>query len=394
MLLYITIILMCILGGAEVDIFVPSFPDLQTTFNLSPFMVELTLGVNLTAHCVTSLIVGNLGDRYGRRPIILLGLTIFVIGSLFCVLAGAYWQMLLGRLLQGIGVSGPVVLSYIVIADKYPPERQQQMMGVLNGSVGLAMACAPVLGSFVNMAYGWQGNFMVLLILGGVCLGLGIIFLPKGVVNRDVSLSLKEYAPVVKSRKAFLYILTIVLILQSYWIFIGISPIFYMEDLGVSLKQFGFYQGILAATFGIISLTSGIYIKRFGSQKCFFFSVLFLMGFLAVLPILMLLNTRNPMIITGVMLLQSLGVIFPINVLWPLMLESVPDARGRLAAVAVGSRLVVTALSIQIASYFYDGTIRSLGAAMWVFTAIGLWAGYKLLQTDQIFKSREMPGTI
>jgi MFS transporter, DHA1 family, multidrug resistance protein len=394
-MLFITIVLMCILGGAEVDIFVPSFPDLQKTFNLSPFMVELTLGVNLTAHCITSLIVGNLGDRYGRRPIILIGLVIFVIGSSFCVLAAAYWQMLFGRLLQGIGISGAVVLSYIVIADKYPPEKQQQMMGVLNGSVGLAMACAPVLGSFINIAYGWQGNFMVLLILGGICLGLGIAFLPKGVMNPVVSLSLKEYAPVIKSRKALLYILTIVLALQGYWIFIGISPIFYMEDLGVRLKHFGFYQGILAATFGVISLTSGIYIKKFGQQKCFFFSVSCLMGFLVIVPLLMLFNTKDPVIITGVMLLQSLGVIFPINVLWPLMLESVPDARGRLGALAVGTRLIVTAMSIQIASYFYDGTIRSLGAAMWVFTAIALWAGYKLLQADEIFKPREIaPATI
>ena len=89
MYLFITILIMEILGGAEVDIFVPSFPDLQRTFNLSPFMVELTLAVNLTAHCLTSLIVGNLGDRYGRRPIILIGLYVFIVGSVFCIFSTA-----------------------------------------------------------------------------------------------------------------------------------------------------------------------------------------------------------------------------------------------------------------------------------------------------------------
>lgn len=69
---FITVLIMEILAGAEVDLFVPSFPDLQKAFNLSPFMVELLLGVNLTAHCITSLIVGNLGDKYGRRPILYL----------------------------------------------------------------------------------------------------------------------------------------------------------------------------------------------------------------------------------------------------------------------------------------------------------------------------------
>jgi DHA1 family bicyclomycin/chloramphenicol resistance-like MFS transporter len=101
--LFITILMMCTLGGAEIDIFVPSFPDLQRTFGLSPFMVELTLGVNLVAHCLTSLLVGNLGDRYGRRPLILIGLVIFIIGSLFCTFATAYWQLLGGVFFKASG---------------------------------------------------------------------------------------------------------------------------------------------------------------------------------------------------------------------------------------------------------------------------------------------------
>ena len=83
MKLLITVIIMEILTGAEIDLFVPSFPEIQDTFNLSTFMTELLLGVNLTSYCITSLIVGNLGDRYGRRPIIILGLLIFNLGSLF-----------------------------------------------------------------------------------------------------------------------------------------------------------------------------------------------------------------------------------------------------------------------------------------------------------------------
>jgi DHA1 family bicyclomycin/chloramphenicol resistance-like MFS transporter len=94
---FLAVILMCILGGAEVDLFIPSFPELQKVFNLSPFMVELTLGINLAAHCVTSLIVGSLGDRYGRKVIILLGLIIFNMGSGFCIFATEYWHLILGR---------------------------------------------------------------------------------------------------------------------------------------------------------------------------------------------------------------------------------------------------------------------------------------------------------
>ncbi len=66
-----------ILVGAEIDLFVPSFPEIQTIFNISTFEVELLLGVNFIGHCITSLIVGNLGDRFGRKAIIIIGLIIF-----------------------------------------------------------------------------------------------------------------------------------------------------------------------------------------------------------------------------------------------------------------------------------------------------------------------------
>lgn len=386
MFLIITVLLMDILGGAEIDIFVPSFPDLQDTFQLSPFMVELTLSVNLAAHCLTALIVGNLGDRYGRRPIIIIGLCGFIIGSVFCIFSVSYWQLLFGRFLQGVGISSPVVLSYLVIADKYSTEKQQQLMGVLNGALTLAMAIAPVIGSYVNIFFGWRGNFCVLLLLSLICLVLALLFIPQGVKDTHVSLSLREYQPILKSQKALYYIMTIVFSLQAYWIFIGISPIFYMEELGVKISEFGIYQGALAATLSIGSFSSGIFLKKFGQERCFFFSVYLLVIFFILLVILILFDVKNPLIITLVMVVQSAGITLPINILWPLMLVSMPNAKGRLAALQTASRLIVTAASIQLASYFYDGTLKSLGIVMTLFIILTFWVGKKLFQVGNIFK--------
>lgn len=169
MYLFITILIMEILVGAEIDLFVPSFPEIQTIFNISTFEVELLLGINFIGHCITSLIVGNLGDRFGRKAIIIIGLMIFVIGSMFCAVATHYYALLLGRLLQGIGIAGIAVLGYVVIADIYSAERQQ-MLGILNGAITLGMDFAPVIGSYVSFLLGWRGNFSILLALGLICL--------------------------------------------------------------------------------------------------------------------------------------------------------------------------------------------------------------------------------
>ncbi len=230
--LFITILIMEVLAGAEVDLFVPSFPDLQDSFNLSTFKVEFLLGINLIAHCVTSLIVGNLGDRFGRKLIIIIGLIIFIVGSSFCTFALNYYMLLSGRFLQGVGISGVAVLGYVVLADLYSVKQQQRMMGALNGAISLAMAFAPVVGSYVNFLLSWRGNFAILLIFGLFCLIIGVLFIPKGQVNYNVKISLKEYGLVFKSRKAIYYIITSLMLFQAYWVFIGIAPILYMRDLG------------------------------------------------------------------------------------------------------------------------------------------------------------------
>jgi DHA1 family bicyclomycin/chloramphenicol resistance-like MFS transporter len=251
---FLTVLLMEILAGVEVDIFVPSFPELQRIFQLTPFMVELTLGVNLFAHCLSALFVGSMGDRYGRKPIIIYCLIIFIIGSVLCVFAGEFWHLLVGRFLQGIGISGPAVLAYVIVADMYTIEQQQKLLGILNGAIALAMACAPVVGSYVNLYFSWRGNFVILLALGVLSLLLTILFVPKREPDYSVSLNLKEYLPLLRSKKAVYAMSLICMLTIGYWVFIPLAPILYMDDMGVGLKEFGFYQGSLAATFSIVSL--------------------------------------------------------------------------------------------------------------------------------------------
>jgi len=375
-----------ILAGAEVDLFVPSFPDIQDTFNLSPFMTELLLGVNLTAYCITSLIVGNLGDRYGRKPIIILGLLIFNFGSLLCVFFNSYEAILLGRFLQGAGISAVAVLVYVVLADIYSVQEQQKLMGILNGTVTLSMAFAPVVGSYVNLFWGWRGNFTLLFIFGIISLVLGIIFIPKGQPNKRITISLKEYIPVFKSRKAIYYILTMMFLAQGYWIFIGVAPILYMQDLGVSLEYFGLYQGAMAALFSIMSFTSGFCFKKFGIKNCFYFGIIFVVLFLIGSIILIICNINNPLTITIVTLLLSLGVIYPINILWPLLLEAIPDGKARMTGIFTSARLILTAIGLQLVGLLYNGTFAPLGIIICIVTMLGLITLPKLFKYDKIFE--------
>lgn len=108
---FFIILLISILAGAEVDIFIPSFPELQEFYQLTPFMVQLTMSVNFIAYCICSLFAGTLGDKYNRRNVILINLAMFVFGSACCVFAVNFWVLIMGRFLQGAGMAGPAVLA-------------------------------------------------------------------------------------------------------------------------------------------------------------------------------------------------------------------------------------------------------------------------------------------
>ena len=165
MMLFVAVAFIFFLAGMEIDIFIPSYPELQQEFNLSPAKVQLCLSLNFVTYCIGSLYAGALGDRYGLRRVILYGLAIFVAGSIACCFATNFTYILAGRILQGLGMAAPASLGYVVIAERYSPEKQASLLGTLNGFITIAMAFAPVIGSYVAIYAGWRGNFTVLLAL-------------------------------------------------------------------------------------------------------------------------------------------------------------------------------------------------------------------------------------
>lgn len=378
---FFTVLLMLILTGAEVDLFIPSFPELQRVFNVSVSMVELAISLNIVAICISGLIVGSLGDKYGRKPIILIGLGLFIIGSLCCIFAPNFIFLLFGRILQGIGMSAPLVLSYLIIADMYSIKEQRDIMGILNGSKTIAMGFAPVIGSYVNLFFKWHGNFVILLLFGTLCFVMTAVSIPESKTNTKVSISLKGYIPLLKSKSALLHIAAICFMIQAYWSFLAISPIFYMGSLGVSLAHFGLYQGSLATTFGVVSLASPYLFRKFGQKACFYASIFMMLLFLITMSILVITENHNPLIITLTILLAVGGMIIPINIIYPIMLETVKDSKGKLSALAAAIRFTLTAISIQILSLLYDGSLFYIGVMTCVSILAGIVACYALLKS-------------
>lgn len=380
-MLLMTIIFMDLLVGMEFDLFVPSFPELQNQFNLTPFWVEALLSVNFLGYCLSLFFVGALADRYGRKPIILIGLMTFTIGSILCLWAPFYIMLLTGRFLQGIGIASPSILSFLIIADTYSLKKQQFYIAMLNGLKNAAVAAAPVIGSYITLYFHWQGNFAALLLLGIFVLIMTLIFIPAyKLPEQKETLSLKGYIPLFQSKPMMLLMLNIVFLFVPYWIFVGMSPLLYMESLGVSLPYFGYYQGGLALAFALGSVCYGLTISKFDQKKMLYLSnQIFIASFIAV-ACLAFLDSAHPLAITLAILLFVIGQIVPSTIIYPLCLNFMPQAKGRVSGLVNASGLILQSVGLQLAGFYYVGSFRNVGliiAAFIFMTAITLFFAIK-----------------
>jgi DHA1 family bicyclomycin/chloramphenicol resistance-like MFS transporter len=389
-MILVTVILMDILGGAEIDLFVPSFPEIQSQFQLSPILVEALLSVNFAGFCISLIFVGALADKYGRKPIILLGITTFIIGSMLCLVVASYEFLLVGRFLQGLGIAAPATLCFLIIADIYPIKKQQYLMAMLNGLVNTSVGVAPVIGSYLTMYFHWQGNFMALLLLAVVVLIMTIIFIPShNSIEHKERTSLEGYFSIFKSKSILLLIASFVFMCVPYWVFIGMSPLLYIKDLGVSLSHFGYYQGAMALVFAFGSLLAGLIINKYEQKRMLYVSYQICIIALILMLIITFMNSSNPLVITVALIPYTIGSIIPVTIIYPICLNYMPHAKGRISVTITGIRLILTAFGLELASYYYVGSFQNIGIIISSFFFVAVATLYFVTKNREVTKIAE-----
>jgi MFS transporter, DHA1 family, multidrug resistance protein len=352
-MLILTVILLDLLGGAEIDIFVPSFPELQKIFDISVFEAEGLLSANFIGSVFALLFIGSLADKYGYKPIIIGGIAIFIIGSVSCLYATSYTSLITGRFLQGIGIAAPSSLYFVIIADNYPMKKQQFLMGIMNGIMNAAVAAAPVLGSYITIHYKWQGNFIVLLLAGILVLAMTVVFVPnKKIKTREDASS--KYQDIFSSKILILLLANLIFKGLPYWVFLGMSSIIYVEALGVDLAHYGYYQGTWALTFAIGSVIAGIATKYVKSKNMLILAAYVSLLSLIAIGLITIFDSKSPTLIAMAFLIFSIAEIIPSTVMYPLCINLLPNAKGKISSFLYISRMILSAIFVQIAGYLND----------------------------------------
>jgi len=164
------------------------------------------------------------------------------------------------------------------------------------------------------------------------------------------------------SSKAFILIFTTLLFrCLPYWMFLGMSSIIYVEALGVDLAHYGYYQGTWSLVFALGSVIAGVYVPRFQSKIILRLSAYISLLSLIAIVLVTLSDSKSPLLIATTFIVLSIAGIIPCIIVYPLLVSFFPEAKGKVASLFLTLRLILTAICIQLAGYFYTGSFKSVG---------------------------------
>lgn len=173
------LILMVSIGPFGDTEYAPSLPRIAHDLGVRYDWVQLTMTSYLAGYAISQILYGPLSDKYGRKPLMLLGAFIFVIGSAICLASFSIWQLIGGRFIQALGSCAGAVLSSAAVRDSYPPEQREHVFAKINAAFALAPALGPVVGTLIDEHFGWHANFLTLLILSAILFISVWIWLPE-----------------------------------------------------------------------------------------------------------------------------------------------------------------------------------------------------------------------
>jgi Bcr/CflA subfamily drug resistance transporter len=259
-----TLIILTGLSVLSLNMFLPSLSNIADEFQADYTIVSLSVAGYLGITAVLQLIIGPLSDRFGRRPVLLSGVAIFILASLGCMLASNIWTFLAFRVMQGAIISG-WVLTLAVIRDSVPEQAAASQIGYISMAMAVAPMLGPIVGGVLDELFGWRSNFLFFTVLGIAVLGL--CWFDLGETNQNPSETFtkqfRTYPELLKSRHFWGYALCIMFSTGAFYIFLAGVPLIAMTVLALSPATLGFYMGTITVGFALGSFLSGRYAKQY-----------------------------------------------------------------------------------------------------------------------------------
>jgi len=257
-------------GPVAMNIYLPALPAVQAHFGTSVAEMNLTVSAALIAFAAGILLYGPVSDRFGRRPVILLGMAVFAVGSVLCLFAPTLEALLAGRVVQALGTSAGTVVARAMLGDLYPREKMARMLALLTMVMVLGPTTAPLVGGVITEALGWKAIFAFLLLANGAILLAAWRLLPETRLHADrtagVSRLVGAWASMLGNGAFLGFTIQAGTIYATFLTFISLAP-YVMAALGHSATEYGLWYLLVATGYFVGNGYVARHAARVGLQK-------------------------------------------------------------------------------------------------------------------------------
>lgn len=235
---------LAMLGPFAIDTYLPAFNMIAGDLEVDPVLMQHTLSVYLLSFACMSLFWGTLSDTFGRRPVIIASLMIFLAGSIGSAMAPSYGWLLFFRGLQGCSAGAGRIVGQALARDRYHGAQAQRLFANIAMVFGLAPAIAPILGGYLSTYIGWRSIFFTLSVLTLVLIAASWRFLPETLpteARQKIKLRaiLRNYVHVVRNRRFLFAIASVGLAFSGFGLYIASAARFILDILQLPETAFG-----------------------------------------------------------------------------------------------------------------------------------------------------------
>lgn len=265
------VVIMSLMGFVSLELIFPSLPAMMDDFQVNVSVIQFTVPIYLFGYGISQIIYGPLSDYYGRKPILIFGISIYLIGSIFCYFATHIALLLFARLIQGLGVGAGALLARVILRDCFEGERMAKITSYVSGAIIAGISLAPVLGGIIQDLIGYKGNFIIMIIYGVIFLLMINKFLPETNQHKISKLNLREiliiYKKVLQTDGFFSYTFLASMALTVIIAYSLFNPFFFQINLGYSPMHYGFIVLIIALGELVGTSINSAMVERVGIDK-------------------------------------------------------------------------------------------------------------------------------
>jgi DHA1 family bicyclomycin/chloramphenicol resistance-like MFS transporter len=258
-------LLVLMTGVAPITLYmlVPALPMLATTFGRDISVAQMTVSLYMVGIALSQLIMGPLSDRFGRRPVLLAGMSLMVVASAACVFAENLPQLIAARFFQALGGASGMVISRAIVRDLYARDQIGARLSLVIAVMMIAQMLSPLTGGLLDLAFGWRAIFCLITAVSLATVIAITFLLPETRRGRAAGNGFRGDVGSLFTSRAFIgYLLCQVLASQIIFVFAGGGPYIVVTQMGRSSAEYGAWF----ATTGFAFLIGNVFCVRFAPR--------------------------------------------------------------------------------------------------------------------------------